>query len=69
MSEYISIRDDLYKKLDTMRIEKENGKKTSFSDAIQEILDENKLLYDKNKKLLEETYDLEEKNKKLRIDM
>jgi predicted CopG family antitoxin len=39
MSEYISIRNDLYQKLDNMRTEKENGKKKSFSDVIDLLFD------------------------------
>jgi predicted CopG family antitoxin len=54
MSEYISIRDDLYNLLDNMRIDKGNDKKTSFSDAIQELLDENKFLKEESTKLRED---------------
>lgn len=44
MSEYITIRDDLYKKLDNMREEKENGKKTSFSQVIDRLFAEKEKL-------------------------
>lgn len=67
MSEYISIRDELYKKLDNMRIEKE-GKKTSFSDSIQELLDENKLLKKENQELLGTDKFLKEESIKLKED-
>lgn len=44
MSEYISIRDDLYQKLDNMRTEKYNGKKKSFSDVIDLLFDDREKL-------------------------
>ena len=64
MSKYISIRDDLYGILDDMRTEKENGKKTSFSDAVQELLDTNKLLKKENQELLDTNRLIKEENQK-----
>ena len=68
MSEYISIRDDLYTLLYNMRTDKGNDKKTSFSDAIQELLDENKFLKKEREKLLNTDKFLKEESVKLRED-
>lgn len=51
MSEYISIRDDLYQKLDNLRTEKDNGKKKSFSDVIDLLFDAREKLYAFKKEL------------------
>jgi predicted CopG family antitoxin len=61
MSEYISIRDELYKKLDSMRIEND-GKKTSFSDSIDTLF---KTIEEKDKVIEEKDRTI----RKYQIDM
>ena len=55
MSEYISIRDDLYKKLDNMRVEKDKDKKTSFSDSLdmlfETIREKDRIIEEKEKQI------------------
>jgi hypothetical protein len=62
MSEYISIRDELYKKLDSMRIKKEDGKMTSFSESLDLLFETIK----EKDKIIEEK---ERTIKKYKIDM